>query len=88
MKKEYTVTIESNETKNSNELKINSTKVDILPPPGRPRIYDGKYHNYAARLRSDVFDYIKTQIGEDKQYRSINEFLNALVLDHMKRGEQ
>lgn len=56
----------------------------VINPAGRPRIYDGGYHNYAARLRNDVFDYIKTTVGEDKPYKSINEYLNALVLRDMQ----
>lgn len=58
----------------------------VIDMPGRPRIYSGKYHNYAARLRNDVFEYIKTQVGENRPYKSMNEFINALVLDHMENN--
>ena len=58
----------------------------VINPAGRPRIYDGGYHNYAARLRNDVFDYIKNVVGENKPYKSINEYLNALVLRDMQNS--
>ncbi len=58
----------------------------VINPVGRPRVYDGGYHNYAARLRNDVHEYIQTIVGKDKPYKSVNEYLNYLVLKDMQNS--
>lgn len=46
---------------------------------GRPKQFEGKYHNYSARIREDLFEYAKTQVGEGTDYQSINDYLNRLI---------
>ena len=60
---------------------------NIIPSIGRPKRLEGTYHNYAARLRSDLFEFAKSQTGEGKLYQSVNEYLNELVMnDYIAKG--
>lgn len=54
-----------------------------LPRSGRPKTLDGKYHTYTARIREDLFEYVKIQVGDGSNYQSINDYLNRMIARDM-----
>lgn len=64
-------------------------KYNIIPAVGRPKKLEGSYHNFAARIRDDLFEFLDEESGKGKAYQSVNEYLNELVMREMiaKRGK-
>ena len=54
-----------------------------MPRSGRPKTLEGKYHNFTARLREDLYDYAQSISGKDKEYQSVNDYLNRLIARDM-----
>lgn len=54
-----------------------------IPRSGRPKLLEGKYHNFTARIREDLYKYAETQAGKGKEYQSINDYINRLIARDM-----
>ena len=74
------------------DIKASNTveKFNIIPAVGRPKRLEGSYHNFAARIRNDLFEFLEEESGKGKAYQSVNEYLNELIMREMvskRRGE-
>ena len=54
-----------------------------MPRSGRPKTLDGKYHNFTARLREDLYEYALSVSGKDKTFQSVNDYINRLIARDM-----
>ncbi len=54
-----------------------------MPRSGRPKSLEGKYHNFTARLREDLYEYAQSKVGKDKEYQSVNDYINRLIARDM-----
>lgn len=54
-----------------------------MPAFGRPKVMEGKYHNYNARIREDLFEYAQSCAGKNKPYQSVNDYINRLIARDM-----
>lgn len=50
-----------------------------MPRSGRPKTLEGKYHIFTARIREDLFEQVQSMVGKNKEYQSVNDYLNRLI---------
>lgn len=68
----------------SNNHKV-SESGGIIRRPGRKKELEGEYHVFAARIRQDLFDYAQQISGKNKQYQSVNAYINELIWNDMNK---
>lgn len=54
-----------------------------MPRSGRPKTLEGKYHIFTARLREDLYEYAQSVSGKDKEFQSVNDYINRLIARDM-----
>lgn len=66
-----------------NNISIIDDMAFAMPRSGRPKTLEGKYHIYTARLREDLFEYAQSCTGKDKEFQSVNDYINRLIARDM-----
>lgn len=60
-----------------------------MPTLGRPKVLTGTYHNYNARIREELFEYVQSLCGKNKPYQSVNDYINRLIArDMLSKNEK